>query len=370
MKKMRGSSVWIVLLILLFLQAGCSEETPPRESDSPAFDEYDFVARGRMSRDRGLRPADIVRLDNNGEILLGCVEPKSAEDLQSTGTKFIRSQLELLTDWSLLKYNAENKTYQTAVHVYGPEKSSAIRSLVSSGVERLADEMETDLAALRSYLQESGREKSLFAVLYAYILHGYSMDRFGPEIYQKPQLSAEHPFWDGFSWAVYPVRKFQAGPTHLQIDGVRVFFVRGEAVQSPGFRQLMSFAQDVAADGRIDDPEIIGAFADFDVADELGNLTVAVFEGEWSVKLEGMARSVYDETVRLTRLPDMENLLGMSSPVQAEMFIHYEVRYAFLLRLLDEGAVMEPFDFEDAARNKPTDVGNLIFLIRPEGPES
>ena len=366
MKQFRFLSALLILLVALILQAGCSGDTPPRESGPPTFDEYDFVARGRMSGDRGLRPADIVGMDGNGDILLACFEPKTVEELESGGTKFIRSQLELLTDWGLLKYSPEDKTYHTAVHVYGPEKSSAIRGLVSAGVERLSNLLETEIAALRNYLKESGREKSLFAVLYAYVLHGYSMDRFGPEIYQKPSLSAEHPFWSGFSWAVYPVRKFKVGPTRLPVDGVQFFSVRGEAVQGPDFQQLMSFAKDAAVDGRIDEPELLKAFADFGVSDDQGNLTLAVFEGEWPGRLEDMARSVYDETARLVRLPDMEDLLGMSSPVRAEMFIHYEVRYAFLRRLLDEGAVMEPFDFENEARNKPTDVGNLIFLIRPE----
>ena len=135
MKRFRVSSALLILMVVLLLQAGCSGDAPPREGGPPTFDEYDFVARGRMSRDRGLRPADIVGMDGNGDILLACLDPKTVEELESGGTKFIRSQLELLTDWGLLKYSAEDETYQTAVHVYGPEKSSAIRGLVSAGGE-------------------------------------------------------------------------------------------------------------------------------------------------------------------------------------------------------------------------------------------
>jgi hypothetical protein len=37
------------------------------------LDEYDLVARGKMSQNRGMHPVQIARMDNNGEILFACM---------------------------------------------------------------------------------------------------------------------------------------------------------------------------------------------------------------------------------------------------------------------------------------------------------
>ena len=56
------------LLVLSFFSVASQEST--REKNKPSsLDEYDLVARGKMSQNRGMRPAQIARMDNNGEIL-------------------------------------------------------------------------------------------------------------------------------------------------------------------------------------------------------------------------------------------------------------------------------------------------------------
>ena len=55
----------------------------------------------------------------------------------------------------------------------------------------------------------------------------------------------------------------------------------------------------------------------------------------------------------------------MATPAQAAMFIHYEVRFAFLYHLLSKEMIPAPIDFENADKNSPADIGNLVFLIRP-----
>ena len=90
------------------------------------LDKYDVVARGKMSRERRVRPVQIARMDNNGEILLACLVAKTVDDLKSDGIKFKQSQLELLVDWALLEYDRKKKTYRTTIHVYGTEKAAVI----------------------------------------------------------------------------------------------------------------------------------------------------------------------------------------------------------------------------------------------------
>lgn len=364
MKGHRSFSALGFLLIAVFLFTACPRESPEAPTDIPTLDTYDFVARGKMSRDRGARPEDIARMDNNGEILAACLKPISVEALERKGIKFLRSQLGLLVDWNLLEYDREDETYHTTVYVYGEEKASALRDLVREAADELAKALGDDLIVLKDDLEKIGREKSLFAILFAYVLHDYSMQQLGEEIYGKPQLSAERPFWNGYSWAVYPIQKFHVGVTALPGDGATVFKVSPRSAPGPSFQQLFSFVQDVTADSRVDDPEEIKNFMNFGVCDDQGELTIPVFEGDRTRKLTVMAERVYSATVELVESDEMAEILGMETRAQAAMFIHYELRYAFLAGLLEDGMIEAPIDFDNAPEADPRDVGNLIFLVK------
>ncbi len=322
-----------------------------------------------MSRERGTRPVDIVRMDNNGEILLACLEPTSTETLESKGIKFRHSQLELLVDWNLLDYDAKNETYHTTIYVYGEEKASALRDLVRETADELAKALGDDLIVLKDDLEKIGREKSLFAILFAYVLHDYSMQQLGEEIYGKPRLSAERPFWNGYSWAVYPIQKFHVAVTALPGDGATVFKISPRSAPGPSFQQLFSFVEDVTADSRIDDPEEIKNFMNFGVCDDQGELTIPVFERDRTRKLTVMAERVYSATVELVESDEMKEILGMETRAQAAMFIHYELRYGFLAGLLEDGTIEAPIDFENAPKADLRDVGNLMFLMKSEASE-
>jgi hypothetical protein len=364
MQRHKISTISAIIFLALFLGLCCSQDSKKYEGRSLTLDEYDFVARGRMSQDRGTNPRQIARMDNNGEILLACLNAKNIEQLKAHGITFLQSQLNLLFDWDLLDYDRNKKTYKTKVHVYGAEKSTAIRRLVGTTVTQLESDLGADIELLKSYLKKINREKNLFSILYAQILHDYSMKQFGEEIYRRPQLSEEHPFWNGYAWAIYPVKKFNIGVTALPVEGNKFFAVSAPTIQRPGFQQFFSFIKDVSVDSKINDPELKNAFSDLGIFDAQGNLTIPVFEDEWPVKLENMAKKVFARTIDLVDSTDMKQILCMETQTQAAMFIHYEIRYAFLSLLLEKGIIELPVDLDNADNNNPEDVGNLLFLIK------
>ena len=350
-----GKQIIYVLCIIACIIVSihlCAAQSSHKMGPSPAtLDEYDFVARGKMSGDREARPEQIARMDNNGEILLACLEAKTGGQLQSSGLKFLQSQLELLVDWNLLEYDSINKTYNTTVHVYGIDEATAIRRKVNEAVNELAMELNTDVQSLKNHLSQMGREKALFAIFYAYILHGYAMQQFGDEIYQQPQLSGEYPFWKGYAWAIYPKKKFGAGVFSMPVEGDQFFIVSAAGSPRLDFKQFMAFVKDAAVDHKVDDPELRKSLSGFDLFDDEGNLTVPTFEKDWSMKLENIAKNVFSKTTELANDKGMKVILGMETLAQAEMFLHYEIRHAFLIHLLERGTIPVPFDFENEANN-------------------
>jgi hypothetical protein len=72
------------------------------------------------------------------------------------------------------------------------------------------------------------------------------------------------------------------------------------------------------------------------------------------------------KTVELTETDEMKGILGMETRAQAAMFLHYEIRYAFLDYQLKKGIIKAPVHFNNADNNSPTDVRNLVFLMKTE----
>jgi hypothetical protein len=233
-------------------------------------------------------------------------------------------------------------------------------------VEQLADILDADMVSLKSHLTRIDREKNLFAILYAYVFHSYSMEQFGEEIYRKPQLTSEHPFWNGYAWAIYPIRRFNVGSTFMPAKENQFFFVSATTVPKIDFQKISSFVKDVSMDYRADDPELKKSLSVFGIIDEEGKLKIPVFESDWSTKLENMAKTVYAKTVELADSKEMREILGMATQAQAAMFLHYELRYGFLNYLLEKGTIQAPIDFENAANNSTSDVRNLVFIMKTE----
>jgi hypothetical protein len=79
-----------------------------------------------------------------------------------------------------------------------------------------------------------------------------------------------------------------------------------------------------------------------------------------------MAKKVYAKTIELVNSPDLKNIIGMETEAQAAMFLHYEIRYALLNYLINNGTLKAPVDFKNAKSNIPSDMRNLVFLMKIE----
>ena len=65
------------IVLIIVLAGGGLQKNPV------TLDEFDLVTRGKMSQERGNRPVQIARLDNNGEILMACLDPITADGLMA-----------------------------------------------------------------------------------------------------------------------------------------------------------------------------------------------------------------------------------------------------------------------------------------------
>lgn len=363
-------AVIFLVISLFFMLPTRSQETEKKTKYPTSLDDYQLVARGRMSRERGARPVQIARMDNNGEILLACSEPRTVSGLRDQNIKFLTSQLELLVDWNLLEFNRKDRTYRTTIHICDPDNAHRIRQMVGTAVSHLEDELKPELDQLQGHLRKRGRQKNMFAILYAYIFHSYAMDQFSEEIYRKPQLSAEKPFWNGYAWAISPSQTFNTGVTAFPVGGITVFRVSAAGLPRLDIKQLLAFAKDLAGDEKVDDIELQKTFTEYHIIDKQGQLLVPFFDSGWSGRMELMAKKVYAKTIELIEVPKMQDILDMPTQAQAAMFLHYEIRYAMLKALLASGSIVAPVDFINGDNNRPEDLQHMIFVMTTKSAEA
>ena len=77
-----------------------------------------------------------------------------------------------------------------------------------------------------------------------------------------------------------------------------------------------------------------------------------------------MAKKVYAHTTALADSTETKGLLGMATEAQAVMFLHYELRYAFLNHVLEDGVIELPVDFNNPDKNTPSDKRYLVFVVK------
>ena len=135
------------------------------KSNNFNFENYDLHFFGHAT---GGTPQNIILLDNNGEILLFCEIGKNIEQLKESNIEITQSQLKLLLDWRLLQ--EENKIFKTNLPILNSSKTKSLREITRAAALKMGPELEEEVGALKDILKSQGYEKSIYTILFSYIL--------------------------------------------------------------------------------------------------------------------------------------------------------------------------------------------------------
>ncbi len=151
-----------------------------------------------------------VSIDDNGRILFYARNGATAAELASHRVAPSSSQLQLLQDWGLLIKQGDLVT--TNFPVLGPEEMGRLRGRISQSSARLLPALRPKAIEIVKALKLRGRADSAYAVIFSYVLDNLVWDRLN-KTGQLPDMrvDAEHPFWAGTFWAVYPERTDMPG---------------------------------------------------------------------------------------------------------------------------------------------------------------
>ncbi len=165
-------------------------------------------------------PHFAVRADTNGQILYYAQSGATKSELdQATGALVFTSQLDFLQDWRLLKRNGD--VFTTNIPVLGPEKVGQLRQQMKDLASQIAPEIRPDVQKISSELQQRKLSDHLYSVFFSYVLDGLTWDQLGSsKAIPEMQITADHPFWDGTFWALYPTRNAEPGTNSTGPDGI------------------------------------------------------------------------------------------------------------------------------------------------------
>jgi len=178
-------------------------------------------------------PHFAVRADTNGQILYYAQSGATkAQIQQATGTPVLSSQLDLLLDWRLLRRDGD--VYTTNISVLGPDKIGRLREHMGSLANEIAPEIRPEVQKIASELKRRHLSNRLYAVLFSYVLDGLTWDRLqSSKAIPKMQITADHPFWDGTFWALYPRRKAVPGTNSTGPEGITLRMTWTDPVLKP-----------------------------------------------------------------------------------------------------------------------------------------
>ncbi len=169
-------------------------------------------------------PHHVVKMDDNGRLLFRARLGVTRTELRQHGIDPLDSQIALLRAYHLIA--VEGERLETTFPVLGSEETAGLRIRMAELAEVVAAEVATDVTALADVLTDQGLTRSVYAVLFGYVIDGLIWDRLRSDgLLPSGELSVERPYWNGAFWAVYPPREGAMGTNEIEEAGVRLTMV-------------------------------------------------------------------------------------------------------------------------------------------------
>ena len=337
---------------------------------SPAFKDYDVIQYVRSTE---IGPANILQLDNNGDIVLAVRGGATRAQLAAQGVSFSESQIALLKTFRLI--DEKDDTLRTLIPVLGQDKTRVLRERARSIALPLARRLKPKIRELREELARTGQEKHAYSIIFSYVLDGLVWDEFEKNQILRPRrITAETPLWAGQVWALFPRRPFYAGTNSMSDQGVSLKVTWAEEA----IPQMLPFVADIATLARLfDDYQRIGlvkdgrareVFGPFGLFDDSGHFTIPVIDERQSNRLyrsaRGIAAGAAKEVPALLNLADLVREFGFQDKEQALVVAYHELLWDVMDQLEALALVEKPVAFATPKQARPADIAALVFIVK------
>jgi hypothetical protein len=321
----------------------------------------------------GSTPDNIVQLDNNEKLLLALQTPQTLSQLKERGFTFSQSQIQLLLDWQLVR--EKEGIYETAFPILDSARTASLQQRMKEHARATIIEIADKISELKSALAISGRAKTVYTLLFSYVLDDLVWRQFeNKKVLRPKQTTTEHPFWGGTFWAVTPRRKAFCGTNSISDKGFSL-----EVNWAPNAIPLMTpFVSDwkdqvkmfdeFVTNGKVTDQQAKAVFGPFGVFDSDGHPTIPVITEDpddpmyrYCLELAGM---VSKRVLHEVGEDDLGDSIGCKDKEQTLVIAYHEWMWEFLDECEADGLIAKPLAFAHPEIATSADIGDLIFLVK------
>ncbi len=347
---MNPKSISILLFFFMMLTIGELSFSQP----------YDFTCYCATT---GSTPDNIVQLDNNEELLLALQVPQT----------FSQSQIRLLLDWQLIEETDD--VYQTAFPILDSARTTDLRKRMKEHAGTTLTQLAGKIGEVKSILAKSGRQKTVYTILFSYVLDNLVWDQFENEkILQPAKNTIEHPFWDGTFWGVTPKREIFCGTNSISDKGYSLkvnWAPPAIPLMKPfvsDWKNQMKMFDEFVTNGKVTDKEAKAVFEPFRIFDAEGRFTVPIITESpdnplYQSCLE-LAKIVSQKIIDEIQRSDLAGSIGCKNREQALVIAYHEWMWEFLDEGVAKGLMAKPLSFAHPEKATSSDIGDLIFLVK------
>ena len=337
--------------VVIFLSAVCllasSDLAAQQESSSAPADisKWDLICFCITSVNT---PHFAVRSDTNGRILYYAQNGATKAQLQEAmGGPVLGSQLGLLQDWRLLK--REGDVYTTNSPVIGQERVGQLREQMNKLAERIALETHPKVEEIAAELRQRRLSDHLYSVLFSYVLDGLTWDELaGSKAIPEMHITADHPFWDGTFWAVYPKRTAAPGTNSTGPEGITLLMTWTDPVLEQlralqDAPELLSVLQRAAKDDCHNLSVEDAGHNHWSLSTPDGRCIFPIIHEDTGDAIYAAGKQIAKKIAKVVLESDTRKLIGGGASLQqAHLIEGHELMWEMLDAMVREGWVQEP----------------------------
>jgi hypothetical protein len=368
----KSMGCFLTILLILIIPAQLVSENSDQQSPKKLSD-YRTV---QWISYKGFTPVQIMRLDNNSDLVLACKNGKTRKQLQEMGISVNDSQLRLLQIFRVI--TLKDGLIKTAYPILGPSETRRIWTKSKIIAKNLATLIHSDVKEMVAFLKSWKRDKTAYTILFALTLDGMIWQNFREAGLTHPKkITAEQPFWSGEIWSYYPQRSFSCGTnTFVRGDYVVVLNWNKTAnhLLSPFYRVFLKIDKKklgaALSAGVFRDPQLKKTFATYGICDQTGRILLPVIKEDPKNKLYQISSRICKKMTRqLTSAKIMEQFtktFRFRDIQQAMVIVYHEIMWDLMDEMEKSLGIKKPLAMVDAKKASPKNVAELMFLVEPK----
>ncbi|MDH4222382.1 MAG: hypothetical protein OEV55_02465 [candidate division Zixibacteria bacterium] len=359
----------ILILGIFFTITTHQQQTLAQEKINP-LEKYQFHCYCTTIRST---PQAVIKLDNNGQILVECLPGKTVQQLTDGGTQFTESQIRLLKDWGLLQ--EEEGILKTTFPILDVDRTNHLRKLMKESTAILSQNLKEEIISLIAELKSINRGKNAYTILFSYVLDDLVWDLWEEkEILKRREISQENPLWTGEFWVVYPARTLSCGTNSISDKGVSLKVNWSEKA----IKKMLPFVTDwvnlskmfdnLVEKGKVEDEKAIQVFGPYNLFDSSGRFTVPIIleseDNKLYQKSLQLSKNVSNQVLDVIDLENLKNEFDFRDKEQALIIAYHELMWELLDYLEQERIIQKPVAFANPDKAEPKDIGDLVFIVK------